>query len=108
MILKAGDTAPKATATLMNGTTPVDLTGAAVLMRVKSVPTDRFVMSKTATIPSPTEGTVEYQWITGDIALLPAGAYFIEWVVTFAGGLIQRFPQPSNNELIVRPAAPAA
>jgi hypothetical protein len=108
MILKQGDLAPKIQSPLTSNGTAVNLTGATVLFRLKRL-SGAFVFSKTATIVSPaTNGIVEYQLVSGDLAALTPGAYLGEWVVTYADTRVQRFPQGWDLELVVKPAAPAA
>ena len=100
MIIKQGDTFPQPTADLN-----ADVTGASVVFRLKRATTGAFVLGGSATIDDAANGIVRY---TGSIASLTQGMYLGEWVVTFAGGAIQRFPQDSSQEIVVRPAAPAA
>jgi len=58
------------------------------------------VVTKTlTTVGDPTLGVLTYQWVTGDTDVV--GTYEIEAVVTFASGLIQRFPQGSDLELVI-------
>ncbi len=102
MYLKQGDTAPK-----VQGDLNADVTGATVLFRLMKL-NGTFVMSRTATITDAANGIVEYQWVSGDLALLLPGAYRAEFVVTFADTRVERFPQRSYLELIVKPAVPAA
>lgn len=98
MFLKAGDTAPKAV-----GDLNADITGATVRFRLMKL-NGTAVLDKAATITDASLGKVEYQWVTGDTTVLVPGAYRGEFVVTFAGGLIERFPQRSYVEVIVRSA----
>src|SRR6266542_3470439 len=105
MNLKQGDTAPKVQGALTSGptNTPVNVTGATVLFRLMKL-NGTFVMSKTASVTDAVNGLVEYQWVSGDLALLLPGAYRAEFVVTFADTRVERFPQRSYLEVIVRPA----
>ena len=100
MWLKQGDTAPKAV-----GDLNADITGSTVRFRLMKL-NGTAVLDKAATITNGPTGLVEYQWVTGDTAVLLPGAYRGEFVVTFAGGLIERFPQRSYIEVIVRPNTP--
>jgi hypothetical protein len=97
--MKVGDTAPKASADLN-----ADLTGATVRMHLSHNITGVLVLDKLATITNAALGLVEYQWVSGDLASLTAGAYRMDWLVTFADGRVEHFPQASNNELVVRAA----
>jgi hypothetical protein len=104
MHLKAGDTAPAFTAD-----TNADLTGASAVVRISKLD-GTSVLSRTCTITDATNGIVSYQWVagaapTGDNAVIATpGAYHAEVLVTFAGGAIERFPQASWLELLVKPA----
>lgn len=108
MTLKQGDTAPKAA-----GDLNADITGATVFFRLKKL-NGQFVMSRTATITDAPTGLVEYQWATADWTVMAPTpitnriSFLGEFFVTFTGGLIERFPQRWNLEIIVLPAAPAA
>jgi hypothetical protein len=104
--IKAGDTIPM-TATLTSSTGPVNLTGATVSGRVMKAPTGIFHMVGVATVVGdPTLGQVSLPLSAAQTA--NAGAYFVEWFVTFGGGTLQRFPGSSYNEIVIDPAVPAA
>lgn len=100
--VKAGDTAPNIIAQVLNGTTPVNLSGATVRCRIRETATGKSVIDRAATITDATNGIVD----GGDASTLAVGAYEIEFVVTYAGGEIQRFPQGSSLELLVLAATP--
>ncbi len=104
MYLKTGDTAPAFTAD-----TNADLNGATASVRFSKL-NGTFVMTRTLTMTDATNGIVSYQWVAAnDGALINnAGAYRADVFVTFAGGQVERFPQRSYLEVIVRPAVPAA
>jgi hypothetical protein len=104
MFLKAGDTAPAFVAD-----TNADLTGATTIVRFSDL-NGAMVLSRSGTLDGdPVQGKVKYQWVAAnDGALInTVGAYRAEVIVTFAGGLVERFPQRSWLEVIVRPAIPA-
>jgi hypothetical protein len=63
-------------------------------------------MSGTATVTDATNGLVSLPLSAAQTAT--AGAYFVEWFVTFSGGTLQRFPGSSYNELVIDPAVPSA
>lgn len=93
--LKQGDTSPKLTATLN-----ANLTGATVVAKLRRLH-DTTVLSKTCTVTDAPNGIVEYQWVAGDTDVV--GSYFVEFLVTFAGGLVERFPQRSQQEITIQP-----
>lgn len=97
MKIKQGDTAPNITID-----TNADLTGATARVRVRQLSTGTSVLDRAGTITDAPNGIID----GGDASTLPVGAYQIEAVVTFGGGEIQRFPQGSYLELIVKPAIP--
>jgi hypothetical protein len=106
MRIKQGDTIPM-TAQLRDTNGPVNLTGATVVGYIYHSPTGVFLSSGTATVVGDaTQGNVSLPLSAGQTAV--AGAYFVEWKVTFGGGAIQRFPGSSYNEIVIDPAAPAA
>jgi hypothetical protein len=100
MKLKVGDTAPDPVADLNT-----DVSGATVLFRLMKL-NGAFVFSRAATIDNAVNGIVRYTWQAGDTNT--AGAYLGEFVVTYAGGDVQRFPQGSYLEVLIRPAVPAS
>lgn len=58
------------------------------------------VMTKTLTTQGdPTLGVLEYQWVGPDTDV--AGTYEIEALVTFTGGVIQRFPGKGVLEWVI-------
>jgi hypothetical protein len=63
------------------------------------------ILTKTLTNTDPTNGILQYQWVAGDTDV--PGTYLVEAIVTFASGAIQRFPQRSYLELIIRPKVDA-
>lgn len=102
MKIKQGDTAPNIIITCLSGTTPVNLTGATVRIRVRGGPTGTSVLDRAGTITDAPNGIVD----GGDASTLAVGSYQIHAVVTFSGGEIQTFPQGSYLELIVKQAIP--
>jgi hypothetical protein len=82
------------------------MTGASVVFRMMHLD-GTFFLSGAAVIDDASQGIVHYAWQAGNTNT--PGAYRCEFVVTYAGGAIQRFPQGSFLEVIViRPAVPAA
>jgi hypothetical protein len=95
MRLKQGDLAPKLTID-----TNADVTGAtSKVAKIRRRHGGTVVTKALIVVGSPTDGVLEYQWVAPDTDV--AGTYEIEAVVTFAGGVIQRFPQGSDLELII-------
>lgn len=96
MYLKQGDLYPPLVID-----TNANVTGATSLLakirRVHQVT----VLSKTLTATDAPNGILSYSWVAGDTDT--PGTYLIEAFVTFAGGAIQRFPQRSYLELVIRP-----
>lgn len=100
MRIKAGDTAPNLQADLN-----ADVSGATVTYRIMKL-NRTFAATGTATVDNATTGLVS---VPGSaLASLAVGGYHVEFRVVYAGGAIQRFPQGSYLELLVKPAAPAA
>lgn len=96
MILKQGDLAPP-----LIIDTNADVTGATSLVAKIRRLHQSTVLTKTLTATDAPNGILQYQWIAGDTDTV--GTYDVEAVVTFAGGAVQRFPQGSDLELIIRP-----
>ena len=95
------DTGPALTDTLYdsNGNV-VDLTGATV----KFTMTDRFgvvvINAAAATVNSPaTGGSVSYTWQAADLA--NAGTFRARWVVTFANGEVESFPNADGSSTLL-------
>jgi hypothetical protein len=98
--IKQGDTIP------ITADLNANLAGAAVLCRIMHAPTGVFLLSGAATVTDASNGLVSFDLTAGNTAA--AGAYFVEWVVTFGGGDVQRFPGSSYNEIVIDEAVPAA
>ena len=82
-----GDTAPALTGVCKSDTTPVNLTGATVVLHI--VWADNTTATKTATLTDATNGAWSYTWIGGDLAV--AGPARVEAQVTFSGGSVETF-----------------
>lgn len=93
--MKQGDLAPKLVID-----TNADVTGASSKVAKIRRRHSTDVLTKTlTTVGDPVDGVLEYQWVAGDTDV--PGTYEIEAVVTFSGGIVQRFPGKSDLELII-------
>lgn len=95
MWLKVGDLQPKLRMDLN-----VDLTAAAGVVAKLRRKHQATVLTKTMTVTDAPTGVGEYQWLSGDTDI--AGTYLVEFLVTWSGGTVQRFPQASNKEVIIK------
>jgi hypothetical protein len=96
MNLKQGDLAPKLTIDLN-----ADVTGAtSKVIKMRRIH-DTTIVTKTLTVVDAPTGVLEYQWVAPDTDT--PGTYLIEAVITFASGAIERFPQRSYLELVIKP-----
>jgi hypothetical protein len=77
-----------------------------VVFRMMNAATGKFVLSGAATVTDATQGLVSFDFTAVQTAT--PGAYLGEWVVTFGGDDVQRFPGSSYNEIVIDPAVPAA
>jgi ketosteroid isomerase-like protein len=93
--LVVGDTAPPLTATLTNARGPQDLTGATVVARLKRS-TDGDVVEVTMDLAAdPTTGVVTHDWDPSETDEVLR--YTTEFVVTFANGTVETFPNESKD-----------
>lgn len=91
ILMKAGDTAPAVRATLLDADNePVNLTGATVRFIMATKATPRVVAVDDAAELGDGPGKVVYQWVEGDTDT--AGAYDVEFEVTFTDSTVQTFP----------------
>lgn len=79
--IKRGATVPPFNATIEAAGGPVNLLGAAVLLRLRLVGSP-VALEFAAGVVSSAAGTVRYQWQVGDTDM--AGVYYAEWDITFA------------------------
>lgn len=100
--IKVGDTAPPITGTLENG--------AGQVISLAGIQSVRFVMRAIhgatapkvngfAIVDNAAGGVVHYDWQPIDTDT--PGGYKGEWVVTFAGGQVERFPNDRNLTIAV-------
>lgn len=99
--LDRGDTGAPIAQTLLDGNgNPVNLTGATVKFHMEDASGNVVVDDSThVTIVNAAGGQVSYQWQAADVA--NAGTFYARWIVTFAGGSIESFPDANVNPLVV-------
>src|SRR5215471_11076072 len=78
-----GNLNPSITETITQNGVAVDLTGATVRFRMRSVGSQTLKVDQPATIVSAPAGTVRYDWQSADVGT--AGDFLAWWVVTSAG-----------------------
>lgn len=102
--IKSGDTGPALIATLHDENhEPVNLNGATVTMRMRSVNGGPLVIDSPATIVgSPLDGNVSYQWQAGDTD--EVGNYEVEWDVLYLSGQSQTFPTEGYTTVTIIPS----
>lgn len=84
--IKRNDTLPQLRATLLDSTgAPLNLTGAAVVFRMRAKGSAVLKINAAATVVSALLGTVAYTWQTGDTDTL--STYDAEWVLTYSNGV---------------------
>ena len=96
MFLKQGDLYPPLVID-----TNADVTGATSLIAKLRKVHGTTVSTKTLTATDAPNGILSYTWLAGDTDV--PGTYQVEAIVTFASGAIQRFPQRSYLEVVIRP-----
>lgn len=100
--LRRGDTRPPLTAQLVQPDgTPMPLAGATVTFRMRNSVTREEVVSAAATIVSPGEGLVRYDWQAADTA--EAGDYEARFVVDDGSGGLTSFPNYSLHPVRIEP-----
>lgn len=100
--VKRGDTSPAFRAQCLDGSTPINLSGAQIirlLMRSESAATQAHTM--TAEDQTTSTGWVRYQWQPTDLAVV--GFYRAEVEVTWGDGTVQTFPADSYATISVEP-----
>lgn len=100
--IKTGDTASSLASTLENsGGTAVDLQGATITFKMRSIAGGTLSLAAAATNSQNgtgvdgTKGHVVYNWATSGADTATAGLYVGEWEVRFASGAIQTYPNDS-------------
>jgi hypothetical protein len=98
--LKSEDTAPVLEATLTDASgEPIDLTGASVLFKMATPRNGETVVDTSARIADASAGLVRYPWAAEDTA--EPGRYRAEFVVTYADGSIETFPNVGSHDIII-------
>lgn len=99
-VLRQGDTASVIRATLTDADdNPVDLNAADVEFHMRPIGGTALTVDATATIDSPSGGSVSYQWGTADTTT--PGLYVAEWEVIYAGGDQQTFPNAGYTLVMI-------
>ena len=99
--IKKNDTLPDLTATLRDGDfAVVDLTGATVRFNMRDASGTVKINNVGASIVVAVDGTVKYEWVTGDTDT--AGEFDGEFEVTFGAGGIETFPNATDIRITIR------
>jgi hypothetical protein len=89
--VKQNDTSPAMLATLQDADgNAVNVTGATVRFHMRPVGTTTVVVDEAATIVTPLDGLVRYDWQAADTATI--GSYQAEFEVTYADSSVETFP----------------
>lgn len=97
--IKQNDTSPSLQATLKDAAnTGVDLSGATVVFRMKSVD-GTLKVENNMTVVDADSGVVRYDWRSGDTDT--NGTYLVEFRVTYVDGKIETFPNTEQLALVV-------
>ena len=95
---KTGDTGRVWTATLYENGTPIDLTNAGVVMKIKDSAGN--VVERAMTITNATGGAVSYQPVAADVAT--AGKYLIELQITYVDTTKETSPTIDTHVLYIQ------
>lgn len=93
--LSVGDTNNPIRDTLSDESGVIALAGCTVTFVMRSILTNTVKVSASATVVS-NDGQVRYDFTASDVDT--PGTYVAQWVVTFVGGKVNRFP---NNEPLI-------
>jgi hypothetical protein len=98
------DRAPALRATILHedGLTAVDLTGAAVVMRMQRADkTGPVLGGPCSLVGDPAVGVAQYDWQAADTQ--EPGIYRAEWVVTLASGRVLTWPHDDYARIVIKP-----
>jgi hypothetical protein len=103
LTLVAGDDAPALVGALTNTDgTPFDLTDTTVRFQMRLTTDRRWAVDASASVTgTPTAGTVEYVWATGDLDV--PGEYESRWQVTYDSGGEVTHTVPANTITVEAP-----
>ena len=97
--IRKNDTSPSLQALLKDAdSNPIDLTGANVRFHMKAIG-GAIKVDAAMTIVDQNNGTVRYDWNTGDTDTV--GTYEVEFEVTYSDGAIETFPNKGSLALNV-------
>ena len=89
--VKQNDTSPAMLATLQDADgNAINLTGATVRFHMRAVGSTQVVVDQAATVVTPLEGIVRYNWAADDTDTI--GSYQAEFEVTYFDASIETFP----------------
>lgn len=97
--IKQNDTSPSLLANLKDyDNNPVNITGASVMFHMKDI-SGTLKVDSAMTIVDAVNGIVRYDWVAGDTDT--AGAYYVEFEVTYADSAVETFPNTGNLSVLV-------
>jgi hypothetical protein len=89
--IKKNDTSPSMLATLQDANgAAINVTGASVRFHLRAIGSQVVKVDEAATIVTPLEGIVRYDWSASDTDTV--GSYQAEFEVTYADASIETFP----------------
>ena len=98
--IKQNDTSPSMLATLQDALgVPVNITGATVNFYMGNI--NGNIVDSTATIVSPLDGQVRYDWVASDTA--NSGMYQAEFEVIYTDGTKETFPNNDYISVVIKP-----
>ena len=103
--IKQGDASPAWQTVLQdNAGNAVDLSGATVALSMIRVGSrTKTIDARAATITDAPTGAVQFLFDAADTAVW--GSYLVEWIVTYSGGRVEKFPNDRYDLVYVERAA---
>jgi len=99
--IKQNDSSPTIRATLKGADgASLNLSGATVSFFMKRDSGDT-VIQGAADLFDPSQGIVQYEWVSGDTAI--AGSYGAEFEITYADGKVETFPNSGKIQVNITP-----